>query len=238
MMSFFKKLFGSKQATSQKQEPQNNVAKETPLPDKDLLKVFPYVKYRGGSPVAIGYTFKISDSIPEIIQGKFRDNENKEHSLALIQRNILPDCGMYYGFDEGQFFEGIMPSHFNENLRLNNIDEIAKENLEYFINNTNPLQISSSDSGINLFACGGDYESSVIIFENLWLNIQEELGSFLYVSVAARDMCLFVKGNDLVAIDLLKGFVQEHYSTYHKPLSKYMYKVVGTNWTVVEKIID
>ncbi len=238
MISFLKRLFGKKQNTPQKQEEPKTEAQQQALPNPDLLKVFPYVKYRGAATVAIGHTFTINDSVPIIVHGKFRDKENKEHSLELLQRNILPDCGMYYGFDEGQFFTGIMPSHFTEHLRLNNIDEIAKENLEYFINHTNPLQISSSDNGIHLFTCGGDYESSLIIFENLWLNVQEELGTFLYVCVAARDMCLFVKGNDLAAIDLLKGFVQEHYHSYQKPLSKYMYKVVGTNWTVIEKIID
>jgi hypothetical protein len=237
-MSFFKRLFGNNKNKPTKQTEQNNMNNPLPLPDSDLLKVFPYVKYCGGIEVPIGHTFKINDSSPQIVNGKFMDNENKEHSLTLLQRNILPDCGMYYGFDEGMFFTGIMPSHFNENLRLNNIDEIAKENLEYFINNTNPLKISSSDAGLNLYACGGDYESSLIIFDNLWLNLQEEFGTFLYVCIAGRDMCLFVKGNDLEAIDLLKDFVQEHYHTYAKPLSKYLYKVDGLTWTVMEKIIE
>jgi hypothetical protein len=236
-MSFFKKFFGNKKNNPLQNEGEKNMENPQPLPNKDLLKVFPYVKYCGGEDVKIGHTFKINDSVPQILHGKFKDKENNEHKLDIIQRNILPDCGMYYGFDEGMFFTGIMPNHFNENLRLNNIDEIAKENLEYFINNTNPLQISSSEAGLNLFACGGDYESSLIVFENLWQNISEEFGTFLYVCVAARDMCLFVKGNDLNAIDLLKGFVQEHYHTYTKPLSKYLYKVDGDVWTVMEKII-
>ncbi len=237
-MSFFKRLFGKGKNTPQKQIEQNNINKIQPLPGIDLLKVFPYIKYCGGVDVPIGHTFKINDSSPHIIHGKFTGKDNKEHSIELLQRDILPDCGMYYGFDEGMFFTGIMPNHFNENLRLNNIDEIAKENLEYFITNTNPLKISSSDAGLNLYACGGDYESSLIIFDNLWLSLQEEFGTFLYVCIAARDMCLFVKGNDLAAIDLLKEFVQEHYHTYTKPLSKYLYKVDGITWTVMEKIID
>jgi uncharacterized protein YtpQ (UPF0354 family) len=244
-MSFFKRLFGGKKndnASKPKvpeQQPAAVPTNENALPQKDLTKVFPYVKYCGGDTDAIiGTSFTIAESKAVVYDAHFTDKENKEHTLQIIERKILPDCGLYYGFDEGMFFTGIMPNNFDEHLRLDNIDEIARENLSYFLNNTQKLEVQSADNGIHLFVCGGNYESALLIYEDLWKDLQAQANTFLYVAIPSRDMCLFALGNDIVSIDTLKDFVKEYYHQYPKALSKYLYKVQGELWTVMEKIVD
>jgi uncharacterized protein YtpQ (UPF0354 family) len=245
-MSFFKRLFGGKKKeeipqpeTTPETKPIPTPTNETALPQQDLTKVFPYVKYCGGdSANLVGSSFTIAESKALVFEGRFTDKENKEHSLHIIERKLLPDCGLYYGFDHGMFFTGIMPNNFDEHLRLDNIDEIARENLSYFLNHTQKLEIHTADNGINMFVCGGNYESALLIYEDLWKDLQEQAKTFLYVAIPSRDMCLFALGNDIDAIDTLKAFVQEHYHQYPKALSKYLYKVQGAQWIVVEKIVD
>lgn len=211
---------------------------ESQLPEKKISTIFPYLKYSGGEDKLPGYVFKIDDESPVIATSAFKASDGSEKTMDLLCRMILPDCFLFYGFDLGSAFIQVMPSDFNENLRIDNIHHIAKENLQYFTENEKPPQIHSGETGVNMIVIDGNYEASLILYEEIWINLQDQLGSALYVCVPARDMLLFTTKDNLAGIDDMKRLVQDKYSSFNRQMSKYLYKVEGNTWTVVEKMID
>jgi hypothetical protein len=233
-MSFLKDLFGG----DDKNKPKPTSV-ESQLPEKKTSTIFPYLKFSGDGDAKPGDVFKIEDDNPIIATSYFKvEGDSEDKKMEIICKKILPDCFLFYGFDLDTMFVQVMPSDFNASLRLDNIHLVAKENLTYFSEHEKVPEIRSSESGINMIVCGGNYEASLILFEDIWLNLQEQLASVLYVSIPARDMVLFTTKDNLVAIDEIRKLVTDQYYTYHRQMSKYLYKVEGDIWTVVEKIID
>ncbi|MEI9957661.1 MAG: hypothetical protein WDM90_15490 [Ferruginibacter sp.] len=89
-----------------------------------------------------------------------------------------------------------------------------------------------------MITCGGNYEASLILFEDTWLDLQEQLGASLYIAIPARNMLIFTTKDNLAGIDIIRKLVKEQYHTYERPMSKYLYKIEADVWTVVEKIIE
>ena len=209
------------------------------LPEKKIATIFPYLKFSGNGDVALNEVFKIEDDKPIIATSYITLAESgKEQKMEIICKKILPDCFLFYGFDMDTMFMQVMPADFNSSLRIDNIHQIAKENLTYFVENIRQPEIRSSESGINMIICDGNYEASLILFEDTWQHLQQQLGNALYVAIPARGMLLFTTKDNLVAIDEIRNFVKQHYYSYEKQLSKYLYKVESDIWTVVEKIIE
>jgi len=232
-MSFFKKFF-----SRDKNNKSEMSAAAPQLPEKKISTIFPYLKFSGNADVTIGDVFKIDDEAPIIATSSFTTADGKEQQLEIICKKILPDCFLFYGFDLDTMFVQVMPTDFNDSLRLDNLHQVAKENLTYFVENERKPEIRSSETGIHMIVCGGNYEASLILFPDTWTDMQEQLGGPIYVAVAARDMLLFTSKDNLVAIDQIRQLVKEHYHSYPKPMSKYLYKVEGDVWTVAEKMVD
>ena len=231
-MSFFKKLF------SDKDKPETPPSAEPRVPEKKLSAIFPYLKYSGDGDVSINDVFKIEDDDPIIAASYFALPDGKEQKLEIICKKVLPDCQLFYGFDMDIMFTQVMPSDFNDSLRIDNLHQVAKENLIYFAENERKPEMRSSEKGMYMIVCGGNYEAALILFEGMWLNFQEQLKSDLYVAVPARDMLLFTTKDNLAAIDEIRDFIKKHYYSFEKQLSKYLYKIEADVWTVVEKVID
>jgi uncharacterized protein YtpQ (UPF0354 family) len=209
------------------------------LSNKDLTTVLPYMKNMlGQSTVAIGDTFTPSQIKAVQVKSDFITPDGVTHSIDIVLRNILPDASLFYGFDGGAYFRGIGPQDFDQHLRLDNIDEIAQENIDNFITNTHPLQMQTTDVGLYLMVCGGNYESVLIIMQHIWEVLQAQLESDLYVAIPARDLCMFAATNNLPAIDAMKNLAKQVYPTAPKQVSKYLYKVQGNSWKVMENMID
>ncbi|MGC4100688.1 DUF1444 domain-containing protein [Ferruginibacter sp.] len=211
---------------------------ETPLPEKSASIIFPYLKYSGGIDVDINDVFKIEDDAPVIGASYMNLPDGKEQKMEIIFKRVLPDCFLFYGFDMGMLFTQVMPSDLTDSLRLDNLHQVAKENLIYFYENEKKPEIRSSEKGMNMIVCGGSYEATLVLFEGMWLNFQEQLQNSLYIAVPARDVILFTTKDNLPAIDEIRNFVKQHYYSFGKQLSKYLYKMEGDIWSVAEKLVD
>jgi uncharacterized protein YtpQ (UPF0354 family) len=212
---------------------------ENAIPKQDLTKVFPYAKHSGSSNEnIIGTTLIIINEKAKTFEAKTTNKEGKELSIPLLMRNFLPDASIFYGYDHDAFFIGIAPANLDANLRLDNIDEIAEENLLNFINETKPLQMQTTEIGLYLMFCGGNYESVLPMLDYVWQSLQQQLENSLYVAIPVRDLCMFCTIDNAEAVVAMKDLAQKVFPTHQKPISKYMYKVEDQVWTVAEKIVD
>ncbi|MEI9957662.1 MAG: hypothetical protein WDM90_15495 [Ferruginibacter sp.] len=100
---------------------------ESQLPEKKTSTIFPYLKHTGGADVAINDVFKIDDDAPIIATSSFTLADGGEKKMDILCKKILPDCMLFYGFDLGAMFIQVMPSDFNESLRIDNVHQIAKK---------------------------------------------------------------------------------------------------------------
>src|SRR5882762_447776 len=199
---------------------------ESHLKEKNISAIFPYLKYTGDGDKAVNDVFKIDDDNPLIATSYFTAEENgEEKKMEIICKKVLADCFLFYGFDLGNMFIQVMPADFNTSLRIDNIHQVAKENLTYFLEHERKPEVRSYEHGIHIITCGGNYEASLILFEDTWLDLQEQLGASLYVAIPARDMVMFTSKDNLTGIDLIRNLVKQHYYTYEKQMSKYLYKV-------------
>ncbi len=208
------------------------------IPSESIGKVFLYAKHSGKETNnVIGTSFTMQDQKAFVVTATLPEMKDKPNTLEILMRNYLPDAALYYGLDHDAFFIGISPLHLDAQLRLNNIDDIAFENLENFITNTQPLQMQGTESGLFLMSCGGNYESVLPSMDYVWQQLQQQFDGDLYVAVPARDLCMFCSVNNEEALSDMKQIATNVYPTHQKPVSKFLYKVSGNVWQVLEKII-
>jgi hypothetical protein len=208
------------------------------IPSENISKVFLYAKNNVNETVTpIGTTFTMNNNKAFVGTGKVPNSGSLPNTLEILMRNYLPDAALYYGLDHDAFFIGISPLHLDAQLRLDNIDDIACENIENFITNTQPLQMQGTESGLFLMSCGGNYESVLPTLDYVWEKLQHQFESELYVAVVARDLCMVCTTNNEEALTDLKTIANNVYPTHPKQVSKFLYKVAGNVWTVMEKIV-
>ncbi len=208
------------------------------IPSENIGKVFLYAKNSSNKDTnVIGTIFTMQNQKAKVVTATLPNVNTVPNTLQMLMRNYLPDAALYYGLDHDEFFIGISPMHLDNQLRLDNIDEIAFENLENFVTNTQPLQMQGTESGLFLMSCGGNYESVLPSMDYIWEKLQQQFEGDLYVAIPARDLCMFCNANNEEAVADMKKIATNVFPTHQKPVSNYLYKLAGNTWTVIEKIV-
>jgi hypothetical protein len=82
-----------------------------------------------------------------------------------------------------------------------------------------------------MLSAGGDYEASLILFEEIWSNPDNFAAAGQpVISIPNRDMILVTGSEELGKMEIIKKITAEAYSNGHHSLSPYLYKWDGTHF--------
>lgn len=190
------------------QNPKNKIEKEF---NKVVSKIYPVIKVQ-----------VIGKNSNEII---FKDEDEP------IFKNIAGDLMCFYGIDKGEHFSLLLKKQLPENIDLEKLDNIAKENLKRdFLEKINAN--GTNFGGIGL-SCGGDNEAALITISNVFEIMKGELGENLVFAVPSKDLLVFVNGNNPKDIQGLLDMITEVHKEGERLLSKKLY--VYKDGKIIEK---
>jgi uncharacterized protein YtpQ (UPF0354 family) len=124
---------------------------------------------------------------------------------------------------------------------------IAKTELETFDLSANELLLEAvknarsglsgvridSQGGLNFLVFDGDYETSFLTMPQLWKQLDIQMGTIVAV-VAARDLVLFVDGDDATAVADLREVIKPEISQFSYPISTTLITWKDGRWSLYD----
>ncbi|MCB9261503.1 MAG: YqgE/AlgH family protein [Flavobacteriales bacterium] len=132
---------------------------------------------------------------------------------------FVRDVGSYYQYLNGDFFEQY--PHFDVEMLL----RLAIWNLEEDI--LDNIQLQSDPEDVIMLMAGGEFESSLILSSGVLANLHRNFGNNLIMAIPTRDLLLFCKGGNEVALVNMKNMVEHYFKNPETKgiLSKGIYKI-------------
>jgi uncharacterized protein YtpQ (UPF0354 family) len=111
-------------------------------------------------------------------------------------------------------------------IPLSELRNLAVANLQRML----PAIEGQGVEGMYMLSAGGDYEASLILFEEIWSNPDNFAAAGQpVISIPNRDMILVTGSEEVDKMEIMKKITAEAYSNGHHSLSPYLYKWDGTH---------
>ena len=90
--------------------------------------------------------------------------------------------------------------------------------------------------GVMMLTCGGDFESSLLLYPALWARLEEELGGPVVVGVPARDLLFCASAERPDAVEQLRALVDDAFAReVPHPLAEALYVLRDDGWQLYEE---
>jgi uncharacterized protein YtpQ (UPF0354 family) len=161
-------------------------------------KIYPIVK------------ISITEETEPII--KYKENEGP------IFEKIGGDLLLFFGLDRESYYELVSYNDFPPEITLDTLKKLAINNLIELVGDN--IQLSNTNFGGKMLTCGYNFESSLILVDQLWDNIRINLGYEFVLAIPAKDLLLIAKKEDTTEIKKLKQSIDEIHKDGEFLLSK------------------
>lgn len=88
--------------------------------------------------------------------------------------------------------------------------------------------------GVFMLVAGGDYEASLLLFDNLWVSGTFPVNGDYVIAVPTKDVLLITGLNDSLGIEKLRKNVAGADTTYSSVLSKALFIRRNGSWEIFE----
>lgn len=116
--------------------------------------------------------------------------------------------------------------------------KIAREELRSLaltnLRNILPEAEQHGDGPWYYLAAGGDYTASLLLFDDLWSELQESVEGDIVVAVPARDVVLFTGSRSQQGIEMVKQKAREIVEGGDHVISQTLLRRVAGKWSVFE----
>jgi len=88
------------------------------------------------------------------------------------------------------------------------------------------------DGGAELLACGGGFETSLLLFHETWEAIAEDISGDVVACVPARDRVIFTGSAVPGGVERVRAAAQKIVETHPEPVSATLLRWTGEGWDV------
>ena len=86
------------------------------------------------------------------------------------------------------------------------------------------------DGGAELLACGGGFETSLLLFSETWEAIAEDLSGDVVACVPARDRVIFTGSAVPGGVERVRAAARKNVETHPEPVSATLLRWTGEGW--------
>jgi uncharacterized protein YtpQ (UPF0354 family) len=169
---------------------------------------------------------KIKGKIFPVVKVKVSESGGKVLEIPAesspLFREIAGDLLCFYGIDKGDNFVLLNKSQLPATVSLDDLDQIAKENLLADVEKN--LQLHETNFGAFGFSCGGNHEAALILLPEIWGILNDKLGEDIVFGVPSKDMCVFVSANSKEGIEGVQKMIVDIHQDGERLLSKKLFK--------------
>lgn len=220
-MSFLKKIFKKGNDKAPKKRPTGSF--------EDIsTKIFPYFK-QFLPPAAV--TYPLPDDLSKTDKTKTYDVPEAN----IVFSNVCEDLNCLYAIDTEDVLEIIQGRHLGEwNINKDRLHTLALENFRSLI--VQKMATQGDANGI-MFIVDGNLEAGLVLIDEIWTQLQEQIGEEVVITVPSRDVIMATGKSNRTMIDKFKENSKQILLTGGHPLSKNLFIRKDEQWSFFEKIL-
>ncbi|SBW01616.1 DUF1444 family protein [uncultured Dysgonomonas sp.] len=188
----------------------------------DLKKVFPRLKetYSNDDPVTL-----------EMQDGKTITLTEED---SPVMKPFAQNLTISYALDMGTHYQFVPNRDLSEELTIEMLHEAALENMIDEI--ADNIQAHGEPADVLMITNGGNYEAAMLIWNDIWSQIESVVGGELYVAVPARDVLYVAPKSNPDAIERLSNLIKRLFDEDENAqglMVRHIYKRGESGWEVV-----
>ena len=227
-MSFFKKLFGKKEDVLNISTPDSSVVIEKSLQDVKNL-IYPYFKQLTSSTSS-------TEPLPSDLSQIDKKATYEIPDLRIVILNICEDLNCLYAVDNEYGYEIIQEDHLERwAINKEELHEIALENFRALI--ATNMTARGDTNGI-MFTINGNLEAGLVLIDEIWEQLEEQIGEHVVISVPSRDVIVATGKSNRAMINSFTENSKNILINGTHPLSKNWFIRENQQWKLFEKISD
>jgi hypothetical protein len=190
-MSFLKKIFGKKEKDKKLPTPDQTTEIEKSFEEIKYL-IYPYFKQLIPSTSS-------AKPLPNDLSGIDKDTTYEVPDLDIIILNICEDLNCLYAVDNGNSYQIIQNSHLKEwKIDKEKLHEIAVTNFRTLI--VTKLNARGDSNGI-MFTINGNLEAGLVLIDEIWDQLEQQIGEPVVISVPSRDVLVATGKSNTIMIN-------------------------------------
>lgn len=188
----------------------------------DLKKVFPRLKetYSNDDPVTL-----------EMQDGKTITLTEED---SPVMKPFAENLTISYALDMGTYYQFVPNRDLSEELTIEMLHEAALENMIDEI--ADNIQAHGEPADVLMITNGGNYEAVMLIWNDIWSQIESVVGGELYVAVPARDVLYVAPKSNPDAIERLSNLIKRLFDEDENAqglMVRHIYERGESGWEVV-----
>jgi uncharacterized protein YtpQ (UPF0354 family) len=127
-----------------------------------------------------------------------------EDDKQTVTEHLAGDLWIVYAFDTPETIVTMQKTHLRElELNTQELRALAIENLRRIL----PPVLQHGDGPVYLLTAGADYVASLLLFDDVWAEIQETTAGDIVAAVPSRDVLLFTDSTSKEGIEELRASI-------------------------------
>jgi len=225
-MDFLKKIFGKKlKQRSAEEDPAN--------PERTFVEIkpfiYPYFKQLTALTIPAGV-------VPNDMAQVDEATTYELPGVSLVIFNVCEDLNCLYAIDNEYGLEIIQDAHLGKwEINKAELHDIALENFRSLI--ATKMTARGDTNGI-MFTIDGNLEAGLVLIDEIWEQLEEQVGESIVVSVPSRDVIVATGKSNRPMIDAFTENSKQILTTGDHPLSRNWFIREKGKWKVFEKILS
>jgi uncharacterized protein YtpQ (UPF0354 family) len=144
--------------------------------------------------------------VPMIKDEAYFDVSRKlsKEDAPFANEHLLGDLWIVYAIDTPDSMLTLQKSHLSDlGLEVSELRELAVANLRRIL----PPVEKHGEGPVYMLTAGGDYVASLLLFDDVWAELQHETSGAILAAVPSRDVLLFTDGNSKEGLEQMKATI-------------------------------
>ena len=152
---------------------------------------------------------------------------NSTGDKVTVTEHLAGDLWIVYAFDTPEAMLTMQNKHLRElDLKTQHLRPLAIENLRRIL----PPVLQHGDGPVYMLTAGADYVASLMLFDDIWDEIQEAIEGDIVAAVPSRDTLLFTDSTSKEGIEELRASITRITNSGGYLVSSTMFRRTSDGW--------
>ncbi|MDU1890225.1 MAG: DUF1444 family protein [Dysgonomonas sp.] len=150
-----------------------------------------------------------------------------------VMKTLVNNLVISYAIDHDTHYQFILNRDLSEDVTIDKLHEAAISNMINEIGDQ--IQAHGDPADVLMITNGGNYEATMLIWEDIWPQIESIVGDKIYIAVPARDVLYVAPQNNPASIDRLKELIDKLFNLDDAQglLVKDIYELTDNGWKAI-----